>query len=283
MAQITVSTTHIGTLGLQVFASTTAVNGTTPFASDRILAAVGSGLSFWNGTAWVTLESGDSGDFTTVNITPTATGVGLDVIATATTTGKGVDMSDLNALTTGKGIHVASSATAITGAGRLFLSAHSGVSGTSAILNEFSTAAADETVLVRLTASAALALGTMLDITGAAVTTGTLVDMGDADALTTGLMLNMVSNSASAGTRTLVQLTNDNVAAVNTTPLAVKQDAPTSTNYFKVATFNGFTLWAGNGTTPNGNLTGTAGDWCIGGDSGKGYFCTGTTSWTAFA
>lgn len=40
-------------------------------------------------------------------------------------------------------------------------------------------------------------------------------------------------------------------------------------------------MWMSDGTTPNGALSGTAGDICINCDSGKTYYCTGTTSWTA--
>ena len=54
-----------------------------------------------------------------------------------------------------------------------------------------------------------------------------------------------------------------------------------STNYRKIQIWGTVTLWVSNGTTPNGNLSGTAGDVCFGGDSGKTYYCTGTTNWTA--
>ena len=44
---------------------------------------------------------------------------------------------------------------------------------------------------------------------------------------------------------------------------------------------SGPTFWVSNGTTPNGNLSGGTGDVCFYGDSGKVYYCTGTTNWTA--
>lgn len=50
----------------------------------------------------------------------------------------------------------------------------------------------------------------------------------------------------------------------------------------KIISLAGVTLYISDGTnTPNGNLTGTAGDICFGADSGKAYYCTGTTNWTA--
>jgi hypothetical protein len=188
-----------------------------------------------------------------------------------------------NALTSGIGVVITSSATAITGAGRLLRVDHTGATGTSATLSEFASAATDETVIHQITASGALALGVASKISVLSMTTGTALVINDADALTTGNLITLLSNSSSNGTRTLVTLKNDHASATGTTLMSFTQDAPTSTNYFKACTFNGYTLWIGNGTTPNGNLSGTAGDWLIGGDTGKGYFCTGTTSWTAFA
>lgn len=64
-----------------------------------------------------------------------------------------------------------------------------------------------------------------VNIVGTVQTTGNVVDIGDADALTTGSILNLVSNSASTGTRSLVQITNDNTAATGTTPVSIQQDA----------------------------------------------------------
>ena len=143
-------------------------------------------------------------------------------------------------------------------------------------------------MVLRVTASAALAAGVLVDITGAAVTTGTLLDIGDADALTTGKIINFVSNSADATARTLATIHNDHASATGVTVLALRNDAPTSTNFRKMQTYsNGtqtVTFWMSDGSTsPNTALTGTAGDVCFGGDSGKSYYCTGTTNWTAFA
>lgn len=168
-----------------------------------------------------------------------AAGVALDISAAALTTGKLIDMSDLDAITTGKAIHVDatgtthttgilvhldSAGTAITGAGRIFLSDHTGATGTTATLNEFASAATDETVILKVTASAALAAGTALQVSGAAVTTGTLLSISDADALTTGKVAAFVSNSADTGTRSIVQIKQDHASASGATALEVWQD-----------------------------------------------------------
>lgn len=215
--------------------------------------------------------------------TGTATGNMADIVVTATTTGKGLDLSGNTALTTGILAHLSSSATAITGAGRLLYSNHTGATGTSATLNEFASAATDETVITKITASGALALGSALSISAAAATTAIVVNIADLDALTTGTGIKLYSNSADVSARFLLDVKNDNTAAVGALLARFVNDAPTSTNFFPLLRLNGFTLWAGNGNTPNAALSGTAGDWLIGGDSGKGYFCTGTTNWTAFA
>ena len=64
-------------------------------------------------------------------------------------------------------------------------------------------------------------------------------------------------------------------------PLAFDQDNVTSTNYRKLFTElnTGISLWMGNGTDPNGVLSGTAWDMLINGATNKPAYCTGTTVW----
>lgn len=168
-----------------------------------------------------------------------AAGVGLDISLAAMTTGTALDISNLAAITTGKAIHVDatgvthtsgilvhidSAATAITGAGRLFLSDHTGATGTSAILNEFKTAANDESVLLELDA-ASLTTGVILDVIGTAVTTGTAVDVGGLDALTTGKGLYITSNSADTGVGYLIDVLNDHASATGRIPVRIVNDS----------------------------------------------------------
>lgn len=150
---------------------------------------------------------------------------GINLNAATTTTGIALALDDADSLTTGQVIAVASAATAITGAGRLIFSNHTGVSGTSAILNEFKSAANDETVICQITATAALALGVAFKVSGAAITTGTAVQVSNLDALTTGTGMSLISNSSDTGTRVLCQITNDNTAAVGCTALSIQNDA----------------------------------------------------------
>jgi len=209
-----------------------------------------------------------------------AAGKIVNVSGASMTTGSAVSIADLNALTTGIGVHIASSATAITGAGRMFYSNHTGATGTSATLNEFASAATDETIIAQITSTGALALGTSLGITADACTTGFGINMS-MDALTTGVMVNLHSDSADTTARSLVHIHNDNTAAVGTVPLEIVQDA-VPTTHFKIAMkLAGVTIWISDGTTANSALSGTAGDICFNAGSNKPEYCTGTTSWTA--
>lgn len=54
----------------------------------------------------------------------------------------------------------------------------------------------------------------------------------------------------------------------------------TSTHFTKVLSLKGVSLYVSDGTTPNGNLSGTAGDICLNGPSGQPFYCGGGTTWT---
>jgi hypothetical protein len=225
---------------------------------------------------------------TIVGITASAAlalGTALSISLAAMTTGTGVKIATLAALTTGIGFSVASSATAITGAGRLIYSNHTGATSTSGTLNEFATAATDETILFGLTSTGALALGKVLNIVADSCTTGFGIDMS-MDALVTGVMINLHSDSADTTARSLVHIHNDNTAAVGAIPLEIVNDAVTGTGSKFIATIKlgGNTIWRSiDGTTPHGALTATAGDVCLNCDatSHKMMVCTGTDQWAA--
>jgi hypothetical protein len=66
---------------------------------------------------------------------------------------------------------------------------------------------------------------TAVDIDASSITTGTALDISDGDALTTGTLANIVSNSSDAGTRSLVTIHNDHASATGTTALEIVQDS----------------------------------------------------------
>lgn len=65
----------------------------------------------------------------------------------------------------------------------------------------------------------------VINISPATLTTGNVIDVPDADALTTGSILNLVSNSASTAQRNLVFIHNDHTDSIGAIPLYVQQDA----------------------------------------------------------
>jgi hypothetical protein len=218
------------------------------------------------------------------------TGTGILVTATALTTGNGISITNNTSLTTGIMLNIASAATAITGAGRLVYVNHTGATGTTATLVEFASAANDETVIFKVTGSAALAAGAAAKISVASMTTGTALQINDANALTSGSIASLVSNSADTSARNLVFVHNDNAAAVSAVPIAMRNDAVTGTGSKFVRLWSGsdgsktVTCWLSiDATTPNGALTGTAGDICLNGPSSVPFYCTGTTNWATLA
>ena len=128
----------------------------------------------------------DVTSFVTINPSGLAAGTAFYLLVDALDTGLGMQIVG-DALTSGALLTVSSSSTGITNTtGGLLAITHSGTSGTSAVIAGMSTAATDETTLLQLLASGALAAGVLLDLSAAAMTTGTLIDAGDLSAITSG-------------------------------------------------------------------------------------------------
>lgn len=260
-------------------------------------------LSDHTGTAGTTavlneFKSASTADEQILRVTASAAlagGVVLDISADAITTGTCIDVSGLAAFTTGKGIylqasgvtqtdgmliHATSASTALTSTGRLLLVDHTGNATVSGIIAEIKTAAADETIALQVTA-ASLTTGKAVNIVPTAISTGSALYIDGADALTSGDLVYLNSDSADTSARALIKMHNDNSAAVGCVPIEIVQDALISTNFKMVLNVAGQVIYVSDGTTPNGNLSGAAGNLCLGADSGKAYYCTGTTNWTA--
>ena len=186
---ITTSGIHTGTTTNSLLA----INATSATAGTALYVQV-NGLT--TGVAQLITSSG----------TMTTTGSLLTLTANSATTAAGIFRIDANGLTSGIGAVIASSATAITGAGRLLRVDHIGATGTTAILSEFASAANDETVIVKITASSLLAAGVALDISAAAMTTGKAIDMSDLDAITTGKAIHVDATGITQTSGILVHL-----------------------------------------------------------------------------
>lgn len=128
----------------------------------------------------------------------------------------------------------------------------------------------------------ALATTTTMVLLTTAVTTGIGLQV-DGDALTTGNLVKLTSNSADATARYLVRIHNDHTSAILAVPLQIVQDAFSTTVFKKVMEIAGITFYVSNGTTPNGALTGVKGDVCYFGDSaGRTFVCSvAGTTWAA--
>lgn len=139
--------------------------------------------------------------FMTITPSGMTTGTAVYLPVAAMTTGKAVHVV-ANAVTTGVAVHIASSvgSTTLTGAGRLFKVDHTGTATGTGILSEFNSAATDETVITKITASAALALGAALQVSVSSMTTGTAIKVADLDAITTGIGLHIASAATAIAT-----------------------------------------------------------------------------------
>ena len=136
----------------------------------------------------------------------TTTGNLLTLTANSATTAAGLLRVNGNGLTSGIGAVIASSATAITGAGRLLRVDHTGATTTSGIIAEIASAANDETVIFKVTASAALAAGVVVDLSAAALQTGKVIDISDLDAITTGKAIHVDATGVTQTSGILVHL-----------------------------------------------------------------------------
>jgi len=176
-------------------------------------------------------------------------------------------------------------AAAATTAGTVFNLAGNALT-TGYLMNLSGTGVYTGTGLITLTATGATT-GTIVNVLALGLTTGTAIKCSDNTGLTSGALLDLRANSSNTDASSIAYIEQTHASALNRVPLKTKQVAPTSTNYYKaqqiVTAVGTWTLWVGNGTnSPNGSLSGTAGDTCVNCDSGKSYYCTGTTNWTAY-
>lgn len=262
-----------------------------------------SGTGLTSGTALSVTGGGanmnSGGSVLYVNAGAATDGKAILVDCTGVFTGGPLVTVNANSLTTGYGVGV--SVTGLTtGYAGYFLGGTSMASGGALVFADMGAATAGSGVKITTTGvftgtdglldinAASATTGTIVDVGVAGLTTGIALNIGNANGLTTGSIARFISNSADTSARNLVFVHNDHASATGAVALALRSDAAVSTNFRKIMTMgNGtqtVTFWISDGSTsPNTALTGTAGDVCFGADSGKSYYCTGTTNWTAFA
>jgi len=149
-------------------------------------------------------EFADSGAFTGTTttsfftITPSGlqSGTAVYIPLAAITTGMGLEVAGGTTQTSGSLVSISSAATGVTcTTGSMLEIASSAATGTSAVLVGISSAANDETTIMKILASDVLAAGKAVDISLVAMTTGSGIVMDDLDALTTGIGVDIGSSS----------------------------------------------------------------------------------------
>lgn len=175
--------------------------------------ATTSSVFVWAGSG--AFSGNTTSSFFTLTPSGLTSGTAFYLPVAALTTGKALHIV-ANAYTDGLVFNLTSSSTVATSTGRLFNLAHTAAANVSHIIAEMATAANDETVLLRLTASDILALGKVLHINASSMTTGTGIDLASLDALTTGIGISLASSSASIDTGSLLRISTATTAAVAT-------------------------------------------------------------------
>lgn len=243
------------------------------------------------------------------------TGIGVSLVAASLSTGQLVSLSSTGtAITTGSllvattgttsalatngviSIRATGAYTSTSNAGLLDVAASATVSGTivniagnalttGVALNVTGTGVYTGTGFITVTQSGATT-GVVAQITTAGLTTGSALAITSA-ALTTGQGILVTDSSADTGAHAAIFAKVTNTAAIVAAPLKTSNVALNNSKFTKILVSTDgsktFTLWLSTDqTTPNGTLTGAAGDVCVNGPSGRTFWNNnGTTGWTA--
>lgn len=223
----------------------------------------------------------------------------LTVTGANTTGGNMIQMSN-DALTTGVGFLFAHATSVIADGGSMLRlsssSVDTGGATNASMLDIKSTGATAATVA--WIADTALTTGIAFKVSGSAAYTGTgFINLAAAtttgvsmlltnSALTTGIGLSVVNSSSNTGAWKGISSSVTNTAAIAAAPFRASNVAVNNSKFTRM--FEGtdgtktVTIWLSqDATTPNGTLSGTAGDICLNGPSNRVFYCTGTTNWTA--
>jgi len=158
----------------------------------------------------------DVTSFVTINPSGLVAGTAFYLLVDALATGLGMHIVG-DAVTSGSLLTVSSSSAAITSTtGALLIITHSGAASTGAVVAGMSTASVDDTTLLQLLASGALAGGVVLDLSAAALTTGTVIDISDLSAITTGKGLHIDNDGGTLTTGQLIHIDSASTTIANT-------------------------------------------------------------------
>ena len=165
------------------------------------------------------------------------TGKVVDIRADAATTGRGIDMS-MDALTTGSALYIDSDSSS-TGTRNIVDIIQNHASATGATVLNLQQDAAQKCLTIDQNGNqGSIFIDSEASTTDTLViddprqTTGTVLRIHDASVLTTGKIGWFYSNSSDTSVRNLVEITNDNTAAVGAVGLKVQQDSGAASAIF---------------------------------------------------
>ena len=153
------------------------------------------------------------------------TGVVVEVDATPLTTGKGIHLHTDNR-TTGTGLHIHDASTSNSAGALVLIEQVGNRAGAAASIGvdiNFDTVAAANARALRIDSEQTT--GTIVELDGDKLTSGTALDISNVDDLVNGCIVNLHSDSSSTTARNLVNIVNDNTAAVGTRLLSITNDA----------------------------------------------------------
>lgn len=229
------------------------------------------------------------------------TGSGKLLVLTGANTSAGIMLQMVNnALTTGVGQSFVHTTSVIADGGSMLRLSSSSVDTGGAtngtILDIASTGGTASTAV--LITDSACTTGAALKVVATGVYTGTgninfasaatsgVGFLYTASSLTTGTGFNGVFGSSNTGAWKGISSSVTNTAATAAAPFRASNVAVNNSKFTRM--FEGtdgtktVTIWLSqDATTPNGTLSGTAGDICLNGPSNRTFYCTGTTNWTA--
>ncbi len=154
----------------------------------------------------------------------------IDINAPTTTTGQIIDVN-ANSLTTGRILNLTSNSSS-TGVRDLVRIVNDNTLATNTTPLRLIQDAAQQCLFIDQNGNgSALVIDSeattvnVIHVLAAATTTGSIIRITDANALTTGRLLSLASNSADTTARALIRLVNDNALSTGTTCLEIVQDA----------------------------------------------------------
>jgi len=169
--------------------------------------------------------------------TEATTGYGIHVDSPAMTTGQGIRIDSANSLTTGK-IAYFHSNSSDNSSRNLLQVTNDHASATSTVPLYVQSGAASKAMIIDQNGNAnsieidsEATSATIFSVPAPTSTTGDVINIDDADALTTGRMIVAKSGSSDTNDRNLVMLINDHSSASGAIVLNLKQDADTTALY----------------------------------------------------